>query len=126
MPGQQDRRGDCLPGTGDPVTATAVRKNKAPPQGDQSCPASIWFSQPREEEKEVHPCVFLFSLFKVNGFEMLSWLGFLTCRAPSADCYVPSPCIGELIFPKDGESDGQGDNLVYPSVSRAQQLSGHS
>lgn len=68
-------------------------------QGD-GCPGSTWFSQGREEGKEVHSCVLLFSLFKVNSIEMLSWLGFPTCRDPSADCYLPSLCTGELIFLK--------------------------
>lgn len=66
------------------------------------------------------------AFFKVNGFEVLSWLGFPICSDPSADCYLPRLCTGELVFPKDGESNGRGDDLVYPSVSRAQQLSGHS
>lgn len=93
------------------------RNKKVPTQGEQSFPGSILFSQLREEGKEVHLWAFLFSLFKVDIFKVLSVLGFPTCKAPSADCYFPNACTGESVFPKDGESDGQDDNVVYPVLS---------
>lgn len=92
-------------------------RRRSPPKGEQSCPGSIPFLQPREERKEVHPWALLFSLFKVDSFMVVSALGFPTRRAPSADCYFPNPCTGESVFPKDGESEGQDDNVVYPVLS---------
>lgn len=94
------------------------RKKKVAAQGEQSWPGSIRFSQPREEGKEVHPWVLLFSLFKADGFKVLSALGYPTHRAPSAECYfLAHPCTGESVFPKDGESDGQDDNVVFLVLS---------
>lgn len=94
-----------------------MKKQEDPSQGEQSWPSSIRFSQPREEGKEVNPWALLFNLFKLDGLKMLSALGFPAHKAPSADCYFPNPCTGESVFPKDGESDGQDDNVVYPVLS---------
>lgn len=72
--------------------------------------ASNFLSCGRKERRSTHVLSSLaFSRWRASGWSL--W------RAPSADCYFPNPCTGQLVLPKDGESDGQDGNIMCPVLS---------
>lgn len=107
-----------------------TQEEKLPPWGRRSChchccgetrrfphkgskaalATSNFLSWGRKERRSTHVLSSLaFSRWRASRWSL--W------RALSADCYFPNPCTGQLVLPRDGESDGQDGNIIYPVPS---------